>query len=168
VVDEGRLMKANHIIGKAGAVQQHAGDEMRVMVQDYVVVLDDGLIVVMAAGEGKTNGASLPWLVQVLPRMGSPLEGNNPWWSCPHDGVYNGSARIFNVSKVDPARWLYLASNWRGELLGKYEVTQWPKRKWADRMMRAVMKAIGEPRLKVRIAYAGVRVGGWCSFKGRR
>ena len=167
MVRKGVAMKAIHIIGKAGAVQQHAGDEMRVMVQDYVVVTDDGMIVVMAKGEGRTNGASLPWLVQALPRMGSALEALNPWWSCPHDGIYNGSASVYDVSKVDPAQWLYLASNWRGVLLGKYEAAQWPKQKWADRMMRAVMIEIGEPRWKTRIAYAGVRIGVWCSFRGR-
>jgi hypothetical protein len=158
-------MKVLYIMGRAGAVQDHAGDKMRVMVQDYVIVTSDGYAVVMAKGEGRTNGASLPWLVQ--PVLGGPLKGNNPWWSRPHDATYNGSAFIFDLHAYEPTQWLYLARNWRGELLGKYEVDVWPKRKWADRMMRAVMKAIGEPRLKVRIAYAGVRVGGWCSFKGQ-
>jgi hypothetical protein len=162
-------MKVLHIIGKAGAIQQNVGDKMRVMVQDYIVITDDGMIVVMAKDEGKTNGASLPWLVQALPCMGSPLQGKNPAWSCPHDGVYNGSAYVFNARTIPADQWLMFADDWRTFKGGEFDVTGWPKRKWCDRMMRAVMKhkSIDEPRWKVRVAYAGVRLGGWASFKGR-
>jgi hypothetical protein len=135
------------------------------MVQDYILIRSDGYVVVMARDVGKCDGASIPWLFQALPRMGSPLEGLNPWWSCHHDGGYNGSAIVFDVRTVPATQWRMFADDWATFKGSEFEVTEWPKRKWWDVGMRAVMKEIGEPRIKRWLAYRAVRVGGWLPWR---
>ena len=130
------------------------------------MVRGDGFVVVMARGMGKTNGASIPWIVQ--PILGSPLEGLNPWWSCHHDGGYNGSALVFDLRGISFRDMCWMAEHWRVELAGMYQPHKWPKRKWWDQGMLAAMKEVGEPRIKQWLAYRAVRVGGWLPWRRAR
>ena len=155
------------LIGEPFGRQLVPGDKFRVLSQDFIMVRDDGFIVVMEKGVGRTNGASIPWLFQ--PILGHPLKKLNPYWSCHHDGLYNGSARVFDVRAVPADQLRYILADWTTLKGSECEVTQWPRRKWADVGMKAAAKAIGEPTWKCRLAYRAVRCGGlfpW--WKARR
>lgn len=165
------------LIGEPFGRQLRPGDEFRVLSQDFIMVRADGFVVVMPKWDGgsggKYNGASIPWLFQCLPRMGSAFEGKNPWWSCHHDGGYQGEgggALVFDLCGMSFEDMCWLAERWRVELAGMYKPRKWPRRKWWDKGMKACMACdqINEPPVKRWLAYRAVRVGGWLPWRKAR
>jgi hypothetical protein len=134
------------LYGECDIGQLYPGSKTWIMESDYIMVYD-GVVLLMEEGVGEMNGASIPFLL--MPLLGRPLQGLNLWWSSHHDGAYGASLQLF--SAVDGAE------------IDIFTV----RRKWFDRAMKAAMRSLRCSKVKRMAAYAGVRVGGWASFKGR-
>lgn len=136
---------------------------MQVFQSDFGFLRDDGIMVI-SPKDTLTNGASLPRIF--WPILGTPLEMPNCLWAANHDSAYKGTVIVINCKRLlvtmSPKR---ILKCWR-ELKGDWFIHRDDLgRKWFDQNMVQVMKCVKESSLKQKMAYAGVRVGGWASWK---
>ena len=109
------------------------------------------------------NGASIPRIL--WPILGSPLGRVNRVWSAVHDCGYRDEARYIDVShdelKDIKLKYIieFLAHIPRDAIMPR------PNRLWHDQQMKKAMRSLHVPSVKIAACYAGVRLGGWASWR---
>ena len=138
--------------------------DMYVFQQDYGFLRDD-YIMVISPRNTLTDGASIPPIAQLF--MGHPLEGHNKYWSAQHDSGYKNTVIVINCKNLIPTMSpLRILKSWR-----EFKHENWfihrnkLNRKWWDNNLLQAMICRDEPKWKRKLVYAGVRLGGWASWK---
>jgi hypothetical protein len=129
---------------------------------------DDGLLVIACAGL-RTDYASIPrplWLI-----VGAPFAGDYRWSAVIHDAGYAGCVVIIDTTITDAAP-LDLMEQWRTRPAAisphLFRHAKGLPRKWWDDTFLQAMTAAKVNRVKRRIIYSGVRVGGWYPWRRHR
>lgn len=142
----------------------HASDMIR-LESDYGLLRKDNLLVIAIEG-GSYNGASIPRLAQLV--VGSPVEGENKYWSVHHDALYNRWAVILNMELLACTPEEAMAI-WRYLKPGPVFIPSCSlSRGFADDTLRQAMVACKEPTWKRIVCYNAVRVGGWVAWNHAR
>ena len=134
--------------------------------EPFAQVTSDGYIIICRPFE-RTDGASIPRLL--WPLIGHPFKGSNAFWSQPHDQGYSGKAIVFPVSIVKSIDVKHLIEQTRGSAYMYDELASYAvhmrDRKWWDKKLLEGCKLMGDNIFKRSAVYAGVRSGGWMSFR---
>ena len=131
--------------------------------EDFGFIRDDCIMTISPKGT-YTNGASLPKIM--WPILDSPLEMPNCLWAANHDSAYRNSIIIIDCKNLLPSMspkrifkfWREIDESW---FIHRRSLP----RKWYDQNMVEVMECVGESKLKRKLAYWGVRLGGRKRFK---
>jgi len=131
--------------------------------EPFAQVTSDGFVIVCRPWK-RTDGASIPRFVQIIPKIGHPFEKGNKYWSLPHDHGYNNTAvvlKLSDISAVAPesviqhcGRGVYVF-----DAFSFMQVRQ--PRSWFDSKMVEAMVLTQEPSWKRGVVWSGVRAGGW-------
>ena len=138
---------------------------MYVFQEDYGFLRND-MTMVVSPMSTLTDGASIPSIAQFF--IGSPLSGDNKFWSAQHDSGYKNTVIVIKCRSLiekgmSPEHILKHWRNFKNEALFIHR-NDLP-RKWWDQNLVQAMECWDEPWLKQKIVYAGVRLGGWRHFK---
>jgi hypothetical protein len=113
------------------------------------------------------NGASIPRILWPIPFIGHPFEGDNKFWSPPHDMGYDGSAIVIDITTTEgrsrtPEQW---AAMWN-YIPGRMMID--PRslgRGWWDGVLLEGMQICGESKFKQSVVYRGVRLGAGLAWR---
>lgn len=144
--------------------------EMWQLEQPFAQVTSDGYLAI-ARPWRQINGASIPRLVQAVPKIGHPFEKGNKFWSVVHDQGYHGDCLVLRLSDMpDPSPEYLLSQLPSGvyvyELFANMHVSM--PRRWYDRVLVEAMQLCTnppQPGWKQVVCWSGVRVGGWKSWR---
>lgn len=143
------------------AKQQPDTPDLWRLEERYAQVTSDGYLVMCPLFVG-INGASIPRLLWVIPGLGHPFEGDNKFWSPPHDFGYGGTAIVIDLKTPEAAAltpdtwaeiWYSVPRQMRIDprSLGKA---------WWDKVLLEGMVICGESRPKRFAVYRAVQLGG--------
>lgn len=137
--------------------------------EPFAQVTSDGYLAIARPWKSM-NGASIPRIAQLIPKMGSPFEGSNKFWFPVHDQGYHGDAlviRLLDIKDVSPDILLSrkVDAGWIYESFEELHVDK--SRSWYDQVMVEAMQLKNEPSWKQAFCWTSVRVGGWKNWKGR-